>query len=246
VLAVVGLAWEEQRRKGVLFSIFGLVVSLPVLFLALLSPETLGSYGQRRRIASPDNKTQYLFTFRHDAISEPLRPLNDEPVPMDKGAVRLGDAQVRVLRAILGEVATKGQPKNPLPEPKVSSAPEKQLTIVVRIANVGTGGGFSYQSWGAALQPGSPYAPVLRDDRGGSYKLKNFAGGVTVPGRFRIKELTPGKAVNDYLVFPQPRAGAAYYLLELPASGFGEEGTMKFKILPAKIVRADKLVRFGP
>jgi hypothetical protein len=229
--AGAGLLLETERQKGMILPGVGALVCLPVLALGMFWPRYLTeSYGRNRTQAAPDSKKPLAIHSRGDHIHEPARPAGDEALPADRAGVRLGNGQVRVLRVVSGPVALSGRPEKPLP-------PENNLTVVLRVANVGTKGRLPYESWGAALRTRAAHAPILRDKRGSSYALTDFGPGVTVPGRFRSKDLLPGKFVNDRLVFPEPAAGAEEFVLELPATAIGGEGTLKFKILRSQITR---------
>jgi hypothetical protein len=227
-LAVLGLLLEDERRKGIVLAALGALVCLPVLALAVFWPETLGErYAQRRASAARESKEAAIITSRGDHKPEAPRPLGDDILDMEVGGIRLAGVQVRVLRAYQDQPRLVGQLKKP-------ERPERALTILVRVSNVGTGGNVVYHSWGSAVKAGADHAPTLRDSQGRTYTLKDFGPGVAVQGRFHDKELAPGKKVDDPLVFPQP-AAAEYFVLELPASAVGSEGSFRFKIPQEKI-----------
>jgi hypothetical protein len=239
VAGIAGLLVEDQRRKGVILTGLGAFVCLPVLVLGIFWPQQLSdSFGRARATAPPDSKKPLAIPSRGDHNHEPARDAGDEPMLADQGGLRLGDVQVRVLRTVPGPVKLSGQTDQPL-------APENYLTITIRVANVSTKDKVKYMSWGAALGARAGHAPRLSDDQGHSYALKDFGAGFSVPGRFRGKELLPGKFVDDRLIFPEPAAQVEYLILELPAAAIGSEGALKFKIVRRHIAPAGSTIKTG-
>jgi hypothetical protein len=240
IAGIAGLLLEAQRRQGLILAALGTLVCLPVLLLAAFWPHHLSdSYGRSRTAAPPNSKTALAIRSRGDHIHEAPRPAGDDPMPSHEGGLRIGNVQVRVLRAVPGPVELRNaRPDKPLPV-------ENYLAITIRVANVGTKDKLKYQSWGAALGTRAGHAPRLTDNQGKSYGLKDFGSGVTVPGRFRSKELLPGKSVDDRLIFPEPSATADFLILELPANAVGGENAFKFKILRGQIKRDGRAIRPG-
>jgi len=74
---------------------------------------------------------------------------------------------------------------------------------------------------------------MLFDDRNKRYPMKSFARrGLEIDGQVAGGEtsLLPGEATAEMLVFERPGEGGTHLRLRLPASAFGEEGSLKFKI----------------
>jgi len=94
-----------------------------------------------------------------------------------------------------------------------------------------------YRSWsveGAGV--------TLVDDRGTRYPMKSFAPrGLEIDGQIEGGKvsLLPGQVTQEMLVFERPATGAARLRLQLPASAWGDEGSLKFEIPISMIAVAD-------
>lgn len=90
---------------------------------------------------------------------------------------------------------------------------------------------------------------TLVDDRDERYAIKSFAGrGLEIDGQIEggKASLSPGQATEEVLVFERPTKRAALLRLRLPASAFGEEGSLKFEIPISMIAVADASQDSGP
>jgi len=90
---------------------------------------------------------------------------------------------------------------------------------------------------------------TLVDDRDEPYTIKSFARqGLEIDGQLAggKASLSPGQATEDMLVFERPAKSAAVLRLQLPASAFGEEGSLKFEIPISMIAAADASQESGP
>jgi len=67
------------------------------------------------------------------------------------------------------------------------------------------------------------------DDFGNTYKRGRFVGGAPL-GQLTTESIYPNKTIQDLLVFEPPIDTIEYLRLELPASAFGEKGTLRFEI----------------
>ena len=71
----------------------------------------------------------------------------------------------------------------------------------------------------------------IKDDAGNEYKRCQFGIGTRVVGQVHGSEsIYPNKTVADLVIFEPPIDACKYLILELPASAFGGEGTLRFNI----------------
>jgi hypothetical protein len=171
-------------------------------------------------------------------VAAPLRPggmATPQPIQEDDwtdaraSAVRRNDLRVQIVSARLGsvEVEYKGN--------KVVS-PDRYLVIRVQVSYEGVVfQQVPYEPWVDLANAPSPHQPTLVDNRERVYPQKAFDADRRVVGRGGRSYLTPGRQVNEVLVFPVPAAGVEYLRLKLPASAFGGEGDFRFQIPRAMI-----------
>ncbi|MBY0523386.1 MAG: HEAT repeat domain-containing protein [Gemmataceae bacterium] len=108
------------------------------------------------------------------------------------------------------------------------TSPNRQLVLRLEIKNIGNKD-FDYFAWGVTPPQGDGAWPQLLDD--GSTPIKRFAfEGTAVAGQLRAETVTPGKAVNDLLVFDVPPDSTKFLRLELSGSNVGETGKLKLEI----------------
>jgi hypothetical protein len=170
---------------------------------------------------------------RPPLVAAPLRqagmvahqPIQDDDwVDAAANAVRRDDLRVQVLGARVGGVETESRGRK-----AVSS--EKYLVIRVRVSYEGiVFRQVPYEPW--VDLPGSPsnHPAVLVDDLDQAYPQKTFDADRKVVGRGGRDYLTPGRQVNEVLVFPVPVSRTQYVRLKLPASAFGGAGEFRFQI----------------
>jgi hypothetical protein len=159
---------------------------------------------------------------------QPNNPVIPEPVEQwaspDK-AVRLGDLQVQVDGVARGKVDLKdvfrgaGQSKDEL------------LVIKLTLTNMNPNKKVEYRSWsGADFSVGRDYA-TLKDNFGNGYKRITFGlGAGPVGGVERNESIYPNKSQTDVLVFELPVDTATHLDLEMPATNYGGEGFVRFRL----------------
>jgi hypothetical protein len=94
-----------------------------------------------------------------------------------------------------------------------------------------------YREGGSAKSRHKPVS--IQDNVGTKYPIRTFPGFENVRGSATAKKLMPREKVNDVLVFEHPlnpTEEVKYYMLSLPASAYGGEGTYRFEI-PLDMVR---------
>src|SRR5262249_41683921 len=109
---------------------------------------------------------------------------------------------------------------------------ERCLAIRLRVRNVGVERRFEYTSWAEAADPP---AATLRDAQGKVYRLKSF-GPDAVLGHTMKGSVTPGKFVEDVLVFEPPPKEVEFLRLELAAAACGGTGKLLIQI-PGSMIR---------
>ena len=170
------------------------------------------------------------------------QPANDADwVEASAQAVKLHDFRAQVMAARVGGVELEYQGK------KAVTA-DRYLVIRLRVSYEGVVfRQIPYEPW--ADLPGSPskHEPTLTDNLNHTYAQKNFGPGRKVVGRTEKYHLTPGRMVDEVLVFPVPPAKVDYLRLQLPASAFGGEGEFRFQIPRSMLVNSnDAAVPRGP
>jgi len=135
-------------------------------------------------------------------------------------SITCGDVQVKILSAkvgipmFIGRSGNPGLPKNPKP----------YLQIQIQLKNTHPTKKLEYTSWSAGRTEVKP-----EDDFGNTYKRGRFVGGAPL-GQLTTESIYPNKTIQDLLVFEPPIDTIEYLRLELPASAFGEKGTLRFEI----------------
>src|SRR5262249_44474269 len=72
---------------------------------------------------------------------------------------------------------------------------------------------------------------TLTDNLGNHYGRVHAPSGANITGQCETASMIKGRSVTDMLVFKPPLDNAEYLTLELPASNFGSQGTLSFRIL---------------
>src|SRR5438874_4500931 len=159
------------------------------------------------------------------------QPVGDgEWVDASANAVQMNDLRVRVLGVRSGNVELESQGKQ-------TFSTEKYLAIRLAVSLEGiVFQQIPYAPWADAANAPSKHSPILTDNLERPYPQKTFAGRKIV-GRADRNFLTPGRLVNEVLIFPVPPAKVEYLRLKLPASAFGGAGEFRFQI-PRSMVEA--------
>jgi hypothetical protein len=155
-----------------------------------------------------------------DDIALPQDPAEVAWTDASAEPIRRGDVSVRIVSAQLGRpklMRATGAPARPA---------DDVLIVKVRLENKSESWKVEYAGW-AARKPGSD--ATLTDNFNNPYPQKSWRG-ATIEGQLARESLDPGESVEDLLVFQRPQEKADLLRLRLPASAFGETGTLNFAV----------------
>jgi hypothetical protein len=113
---------------------------------------------------------------------------------------------------------------------KTAASPNENVVIHVQVVLIGTTQKVEFDGWSGASFGDTRHKPLLTDNLNKSYILRTFEPNTQVAGHERPKGLYPKLYADDYLVFDQLPEYAEYLQLDLPASAFGGQGTLRFRI----------------
>jgi hypothetical protein len=116
------------------------------------------------------------------------------------------------------------------PDSKSTSSANGHLVIHLQVVLIGTTRKVDFESWGNSNFGDARNEPSLTDNSNHAYRLRTFDAGTQVAGHERSKGLYPKLYADDELIFETPNPSVEYLRLELPASAFGEMGTLRFQI----------------
>jgi hypothetical protein len=139
-------------------------------------------------------------------------------------AVKKNDLRVQIVAVRVGGVEMEQQGR------KIVST-EKYLSIQLRVSYDGVDfQQIAYEPWADLVNSPSKNAPTLRD--GGEQVLaqKTFAADRKIVGRSERAYLSPGRQVNEVLIYPPPASKTERLRLQLPAVAFGAAGEFRFEI----------------
>jgi hypothetical protein len=190
-----------------------------------------GPWPLGRREAPADPSLLTVVPDRDKGMTRRATLGGDEWWDASRGALQQRDVRVRVTSAAVGSVPTRTDSRR-------GSSARKYLVIRVRVRNVGAFRVVDFETWADPLLVPGRHNPSLTDDSGRPYSRVTFSPRATAGGHAGLAHLTPGKFVDDALVFPVPPLGQVEYLrLELPASAFGGSGTLRLQI-PRSMIKA--------
>jgi hypothetical protein len=217
---LVGLAggWRTPAGRGRLLALGGAGVSAAVLLVAGLWPEV---FNPLRGRAAPEAERPLALPL-HTNTGTGTALAEDVWVDASREAVQIGDVRVHVLAAAVRAA--------PFREPGRFRR-DRYLVIALRVQNAGAERRVPYDCWGApATGQDEADRPRLRDADGKGYALKVFGPGVELIGRTSHASLTPGRYVDDLLLFEPPAAGTGSLRLELPGSACGVAGPFRLEL----------------
>jgi hypothetical protein len=225
---LAGVLWALSLARPPILPLAGTVVSGVVLAIACLWPGVFNPlYGGRAD--QPTNQPRAVPMGRGSTGRSEAPAAEDAWVDASHEAEQRGDVRVRVLA-----VAVRAVPfKDPA---RARAARDRQLLITLRVYNLGAERRIPYESWGEPAAGREADLPQLHDGTGKTYRLWSFDPGVEVVGRTPHARLSPGKYVDDLLVFEPPTVFPEYLRLELPASACGASGTFRLQ-LPREMVQ---------
>ena len=138
-----------------------------------------------------------------------------------KGPVQHGDVRVELAAVTVRNIKLK----DPLGEESVPAT--KYLTISIHLVNMNATHKIDFLGWSAMESP----AAVLQDDSGKRYQRLCRGPGGEILGQARTAiSLDPGKPLEDLLVFEPPMNEIRFLRLDLPATAFGDTGSLRFQI----------------
>ncbi len=88
-----------------------------------------------------------------------------------------------------------------------------------------------YESWADTATAPSKNPARLTDDANRVIPQKTFGADRKVSAQFgRTEAITPGRALDQMLVFPAPEGNVQFVKLALPAAAFGQKGEFRFQV----------------
>jgi hypothetical protein len=160
------------------------------------------------------------------AVSANFRWTNAE-----RGALRLGKLDLKVVRAKFGSILAKDLNNEVIP-----TDDQSLLSINVSVHNRGEAA-CPFRSWydgGITNAEGNELLPELVDDRDVAYSLLRFEDVSSIEGQRLASEIDPRQEVRDTVVFLIPaecdRSQIRYFHLTLPAHAIGAEDYFRLEI----------------
>lgn len=207
-LLAVGVGWlsDDRSTAGTIWLALGAAASLSIVLVSLLFPTYFSVFTGRAPV--PDYSRPFVVS--SSAKLQPPRPLTEEYLEASQGALRLHDFQVHV--------ASAGW----LPVSLSKGGPQKQLLrLTLQVHNVGVERRIEFESWTIhpARLSNAKGRPVLRAPPPPSKE----------PDPPTKTSLAPGRFVDDTLYFDTSEP-SDFWILELPNSAWGAEGSLKFRI----------------
>jgi hypothetical protein len=144
-----------------------------------------------------------------------------EWVDADLWELKHGPVRVRVTDVSVKPAKVKSEKGN---EP----TKDKYLQIELRLTNTSFDRGVQYEGWGAQAATSRDTVAHLADSLGKKIPL-SFRPRTEIAGHVPWAWIPAGKEIKDLLVFDPP-IGADHLDLELPASAYGFEGSLRFRI----------------
>ncbi len=222
VLAIV------RRGSGIGFSIAGSGLSSLSLVICLVWTFALSSafktVDDSLRNSLAEQSRMNMNPVVDPDAAKPDQPQGPSWASPDK-AVSQGDLQVQIARTAIGKVPLKDMIR------KDATSKDDLLIVKLELLNTNPTKKVEYHSWaGADFTFHRDYA-TLKDNFGNSYKRISFGLGSHPVGAVeRSESIYPNKMVTDVIVFEVPLDTAIHLDLELPATNYGSEGMVRFRI----------------
>lgn len=142
---------------------------------------------------------------------------------------RVGEIEVTVVEAIVGEVELRG------PRRKTLVSGEPVLQFKIRIRNLSRNQTLVYNTWTPKAEAVlSEFDAKVIDDLGNISSPVTF-GDAVLFGQIDGKEIAPGGYAEDVLVFEPPRPQAKTLTLALPGRAVGGSARFRIQVPVAKI-----------
>jgi len=231
-----------KKGKGIGLPILGCLICLGALILPILSTGG-ASVAFSKALADANNKqtadAKVSVVPNSGTVASPASgdqhaanpsPASPKIVWNDaSSALRLGDVQIQVRSAKVGNVAVKDM----FGAEKQSN--DELMAITVEVSNLSTGKKIDFSTWQGETMGFDAAFASLSDDNENTYKRINFGAAAKVIGSVDNESIYPGKTVADILVFEKPEDTVKWLHLELPAKNFKGEGVIRFQI-PASMI----------
>jgi hypothetical protein len=224
VLGLWGLATYRPQRGRRILPLLGTAVSL--LGLGYAGVNFVLSGGPRTLSAAPAQTSPRAVVGMGPRAGDAPTPTGETDwVDASREALQMGDVRVRITSVTVGPVEFKSEKQRRFSR-------ERCLAIRFRVRNVGVERRFEYTSW---AEPSEPPAATLRDAQGKVYRIRSFGPDVVL-GHTAKGLVTPGKFVEDVLVFDPPARDVEFLRLELAATACGGKGKLLLQI-PGSMIR---------
>jgi hypothetical protein len=197
----------------------GVAISGTVLLVSLAWPALLGLDAKvTSNLPPPVDPNRQVFQTRGDKISTTTR-LAPQPITEDRWVeANLYDVDHGFVRVRVVGTAVQDVPANLRKERRR----DKELVVTVMLSHVGTKDPIPLLGW---RNPSAANTPRLSDASGKTLAFRPRGDSPLVP-----RALLPFQPVQETLAFEVPAADSAHLRLELPATGFGGTGSVKFQI----------------
>ena len=173
---------------------------------------------------SPPQSPAVAIPFRQGGMvaNQPIG--EDDWVDASVNSVQRNDLRVQILSVRVGAVELRSGGHK-------AFSPDRYLAIRLRVSYHGIDfQQLPYEPWSDRAGSPSKHPPTLIDDRERTYPQKAFDRAWTLAGRADRGALTPGRGINEVLIFAAPGADVEYLRLALPAAAFGAAGEFRFQI----------------
>lgn len=236
---------RQKQRTRLLFGSLGALVAIAAVGVVLWAVDPFSAPGEANTASKPKPAEEPLEEDElGDLELEPddllggtanTTPTSSEPEAADgwvdasEDSATAGPVEVRVVSAEVGK------PKIHRGDGRYATPTEEYLIVELELTNTDPAKKLVHKGWGG--RSGAVAGVALVDNHGNPYKPKAFSGG-TIEGQQSEASLYPDEPLSDVLVFERPVPAASYLRLTLPASVFGQTGSLRFQI-PKPMIGAE-------
>lgn len=213
LICIAGIMFTSRKKpKDVAWLGIGATLATAFLIIAFVVPGAINRFwGMDSAVPTTDPSKQFLASWNNQVTGKELDAA--DWVEADRFAVRQGDIHVRI-ESVKIELDTAKEHPTP-----------KDLVITLRISNVGQLHRYAYRS-----PTGASERPVLTDNRGRKYELRNASAESGAP-RF----LKPLANLHTQWSTVPLEPGVENLDLEFPASAWGGKGWCRFRMSKSMI-----------
>jgi hypothetical protein len=168
-----------------------------------------------------------------EAVSK--TPKASEWIDASKSSAERGPMTVKLASAEIGIPRLIARATGQVARPQ-----DEHLSLELELRNRSQTEKLEYTSWNV-----QDAGVGLADDRRQPLPMKSFGSrGYEIDGQLEGSKgsLNPGEVIRDVLLFEAPAERAEHLRLELPASAFGEQGSLRFEIPMSMVVRVSEPV----